>query len=303
MSWSSTTARRTGPPTSSARSRPADGRVRLIQQENAGNARAFNTGLAAASGELIALLDSDDAWHPEKIDRQVALIEDQPGVSMVYGDMTVVDAAGAIIEHSWLDVIWAGAPPHGDRCAGPLLVANAATASSIVLRASQVDPIPGRDPDGRLVARRGGGPQRQHRVPARAAHPIPDARRQHRPRRRGRAATQRAEAAARGPALVPAPHAARRAERRRAARDLGRLRAQRDGRAAGGGERVRPLFEIEPGDRRECVQAIAAAERGQRPRQRDARRGLHPLEPRRPRRSRRRAGPRQAGGRRRSYRH
>src|SRR4051794_37151812 len=45
----------------------AAGRVRLIQQDNAGNARAFNTGLAAARGELIAVLDSDDAWPADKI--------------------------------------------------------------------------------------------------------------------------------------------------------------------------------------------------------------------------------------------
>jgi glycosyltransferase involved in cell wall biosynthesis len=56
-------------------------RVRVIQQANAGPSAARNRGVAEASGSLLAFLDSDDAWLPEKIERQVTLFS-QSGEAM-----------------------------------------------------------------------------------------------------------------------------------------------------------------------------------------------------------------------------
>jgi len=56
-------------------------RIRVISQANAGPAAARNRGIAMAQGELIAFLDSDDLWLPQKIERQVALLE-QAGESV-----------------------------------------------------------------------------------------------------------------------------------------------------------------------------------------------------------------------------
>jgi glycosyltransferase involved in cell wall biosynthesis len=45
-----------------------DPRIRVILQENGGQAAAFNAGFALASGEIVAFLDSDDWWKQGKLE-------------------------------------------------------------------------------------------------------------------------------------------------------------------------------------------------------------------------------------------
>lgn len=49
--------------------------IKLIRRSNGGPSSARNTGVAHAGGEIIAFLDSDDTWQPEKLERQVRLME------------------------------------------------------------------------------------------------------------------------------------------------------------------------------------------------------------------------------------
>ncbi len=55
--------------------RPFGSRLHIIRQPNAGPAVARNRGIAAARGEIISFLDSDDIWLPQKIERQVRLLQ------------------------------------------------------------------------------------------------------------------------------------------------------------------------------------------------------------------------------------
>jgi glycosyltransferase involved in cell wall biosynthesis len=59
--------------------------IRWIGGPNRGGNHARNQGLALAQGEYIQFLDADDYLLPEKIERQVAFLEES-GADVVYGD-------------------------------------------------------------------------------------------------------------------------------------------------------------------------------------------------------------------------
>ncbi|MCA9079846.1 MAG: glycosyltransferase family 2 protein [Planctomycetaceae bacterium] len=54
--------------------------VRVFRQDNAGPNAARNHGIRESAGDWIALLDSDDTWHPEKLARQAACVSDGVGI-------------------------------------------------------------------------------------------------------------------------------------------------------------------------------------------------------------------------------
>ena len=76
--------------------------VRAIAQANAGPAAARNTGVAHARGDLIAFLDADCLWYPEKLARQLALHEADPGLA--YSFCAVEDRIEPGFDPPWWSV-------------------------------------------------------------------------------------------------------------------------------------------------------------------------------------------------------
>jgi glycosyltransferase involved in cell wall biosynthesis len=77
--------------------------AKVISQPNGGLSAARNTGIRNASGGWIALLDADDIWAPEKLERQAACI--QSGTVLVYTGIRYFDDNGIRRENLATDAI------------------------------------------------------------------------------------------------------------------------------------------------------------------------------------------------------
>jgi glycosyltransferase involved in cell wall biosynthesis len=73
----------------------ADPRVTIHAQENRGAHAAINVGLALAGGEILFILNSDDAYHHDRISRLVGAFNEQPDLVLAASWIEVVDADGA----------------------------------------------------------------------------------------------------------------------------------------------------------------------------------------------------------------
>ena len=62
-----------------------DERIVYIKQENQGVSIASNNGWNKAKGEYIARMDSDDVSFPDRLEKQIQFLEDNPEYSLVGG--------------------------------------------------------------------------------------------------------------------------------------------------------------------------------------------------------------------------
>jgi glycosyltransferase involved in cell wall biosynthesis len=74
-------------------------RMRYIHQQNCGLSAARNTGIRAAQGEFVALLDSDDLWLPDKLERQVTVAVQQPDIGLVATERFAINETGQRLDY------------------------------------------------------------------------------------------------------------------------------------------------------------------------------------------------------------
>lgn len=68
-----------------------------VSEKDSGQAEAINKGLARATGEMVAWLNSDDFYFPGAVASAVKAFESHPEAGLVYGDTVAVDESGEFI--------------------------------------------------------------------------------------------------------------------------------------------------------------------------------------------------------------
>ncbi len=74
-----------------------DQRIRFLQQKNAGSAAARNNGIRICEGQYIALLDADDLWDAEFLEKQIKCMTENDAVC-VYCSYRLIDENGQEIK-------------------------------------------------------------------------------------------------------------------------------------------------------------------------------------------------------------
>ena len=69
-------------------------RIQIIRQINQGRSAARNAGVSIARADIIAFLDSDDMWMPDKLAKQLSLFDAHPAVGLAHTFSDVVDENG-----------------------------------------------------------------------------------------------------------------------------------------------------------------------------------------------------------------
>jgi glycosyltransferase involved in cell wall biosynthesis len=118
----------------------SDPRVRILRLGREGLVSALRAGAVEAQAEYVARMDADDVSEPERLERQVQVLEQRPRVGMVATWTTVIDEAGQELRREVLP------SAHVD-LARRLLLRNPFQHGSVLLRRAALEAAGGYRPD------------------------------------------------------------------------------------------------------------------------------------------------------------
>ena len=72
-------------------------KVTVIKQKNRGAAAARNRGIQESQAEWIAFLDSDDEWHPEKLEKQLHAADQFPDAGLIFTDTRTINQSETVL--------------------------------------------------------------------------------------------------------------------------------------------------------------------------------------------------------------
>jgi glycosyltransferase involved in cell wall biosynthesis len=108
-------------------------RIRYVRQHNQGLSAARNTGIREARGAYIALLDSDDTWHPRRVEFQMRYLAADPTAALV-GTAWVTS-----LDEGWPEV--GAAPQPVEYTAAQIMVRNRFGPSGVLIRRECFDAV------------------------------------------------------------------------------------------------------------------------------------------------------------------
>lgn len=112
-------------------------RPRVVRRAPSGVSAARNAGVRETTGDLVAFLDDDDRWHPERLRKHVEVMAAQPDAVVSYCAMRTVDAEGA-------ELVAADQRPAPDRRA--VIRGPGVMLPNLVIRRETFDAVEGFDP-------------------------------------------------------------------------------------------------------------------------------------------------------------
>jgi len=81
-----------------------DSRLTLLTQENAGAHNTLNRGIKLAQADYIAILNSDDIWHSQRLQKCMALLQSDSGLEAVFSYIECIDGQGDFIRYQEEDM-------------------------------------------------------------------------------------------------------------------------------------------------------------------------------------------------------
>lgn len=109
----------------------------IPHKKNQGICKSLNEALAATSGKYISMIASDDIWLPDKIDRQVAIMESQTeSVGVLYSDAFQIDERGHSLPGSYIPTYWTFPQMPQGRVLDTLLQSNFIPGMTTLIRRS-----------------------------------------------------------------------------------------------------------------------------------------------------------------------